>query len=105
MRGSRFLFYLFTVVALGRFAANQTIRHCVLLGRRERAINHTGIPELPAYIYTRFVEIVMNLRPTILLPGFRPEGPVVGFLECTSYFVAVCAAEGLPLPLRTGSLV
>jgi len=32
-------------------------------------------------IYTRFVEIVMNLRLTILPPGSRPEGPILGFLE------------------------
>lgn len=60
---------------------------------RARAINHTGNSRAPG-IYIRFVEIVMNLRPTMLCPGSRPEGPVVGFHECTSYFLVVSVVEG-----------
>lgn len=92
---SFFLFRLLSL-ALGR-SASQIIRHLVLssVERTPRYKSYGNTRALGVYIYTRFVEIVMNLRPTILPPGSRPEGPVSLASSSTSYFVEdLGVAEG-----------
>jgi len=81
------LSFSFLCLAL-RQSASQIIRHLVLVSAGRTPCYKSYGNSRALAIYTRFVEIVMNLRLTILPPGSRPESPVLGFLECTSYFVS-----------------
>lgn len=79
----------FTVVALGRSVADQIIRrHLRSFWLRTRYKSSREFPG-SRHIYT-ICRDRNEPAADYFAPGPRPEGPVVRFLECTSYFVVAC---------------